>query len=292
MKQKLHFIYIGLFFFVGISATLLLTISGFDYYNLPIEERVFSIKHTSLKPSGSIGHGIGILGSLMMTIGVLSYMARKRFRFLFQFGYLKNWLEFHIFLCTVGPILVLFHTAFKFGGIVAVSFWSMVVVVLSGFVGRFIYIQIPRTIQGHELTAEEYAKMENELNTKMQSELSLSEKINSQLNSIYNPAEYLHLTIRQSLIKLLTNYFSSIKVLSRLKKKLLEYDVLEKEKVKLIMKVAKSKIILSRRIGSLRTMQKLFRYWHIFHLPFALSMFIIMVIHVVITILFGYKWIF
>ena len=48
----------------------------------------------------------------------------------------KHWLEFHIFLCTVGPLLVLYHTAFKFGGIVSVSFWSMVLVVLSGVAGK------------------------------------------------------------------------------------------------------------------------------------------------------------
>lgn len=51
--------------------------------------------------------------------------------------------------------MVLFHTAFKFGGIVAISFWSMVAVVASGVIGRFIYNQIPRSIQGQELTLGE-----------------------------------------------------------------------------------------------------------------------------------------
>jgi hypothetical protein len=39
-------------------------------------------------------------------------------------------------------------------------------------------------------------------------------------------------------------------------------------------------------------MQKMLKYWHVAHLPFAVVMFIIMVIHVAITIAFGYKWIF
>ena len=68
---------------------------------------------------------------------------------------LKYLLEFHIFLCTLGPIMVLFHTTFKFGGIVSVGFWSMVLVVLSGVIGRFIYTQIPRTIEGRELSLSE-----------------------------------------------------------------------------------------------------------------------------------------
>lgn len=148
MNKTLHRLYIGLFFLIGISATVLLAVNGYSYYSTSIEERFFHQSHNTLKPSGSLGHGFGIIGSLMMILGVSIYMIRKRSRRFLNFGYLKYWLELHIFLCTVGPILVLYHTAFKFGGIVSVSFWSMVLVVLSGVVGRFIYIQIPRTIQG------------------------------------------------------------------------------------------------------------------------------------------------
>lgn len=292
MKGKTHLIVIGLLFIVGIGSIILLVINGYEYYTLPIEERFFSIKHNLLKPSGLIGHGIGILGSVMMIIGVLTYMARKRFRFLFQFGYLKHWLEFHIFLCTVGPILVLFHTAFKFGGIVAVSFWSMVVVVLSGFAGRFIYVQIPRTIQGHELTSEELADSENILINKMNEEFNISEKITTQINSFYNHQEYIHLSLWKSIAMLLGSFYYTKSALHNLKTELMKEGISDKHKIKAIMKISKSKIILSRKIGTLRMMQKLFRYWHIFHLPFALSMFIIMVIHVAITIAFGYKWIF
>ena len=124
MKGTIHKLYISLFFLIGILSLTLLTVNGFSYYSLPIEQRVFSAHHLSLKPSGVIGHGLGILGSLMMIVGVSTYMIRKRFRMFFHWGYLKYWLEFHIFLCTVGPLFVLYHTAFKFGGIVAVSFWS------------------------------------------------------------------------------------------------------------------------------------------------------------------------
>jgi len=46
------------------------------------------------------------------------------------------------------------------------------------------------------------------------------------------------------------------------------------------------------RIDRLQTMQMLFKHWHVAHLPFALIMLIIMVIHVAITITFGYRWIF
>ncbi len=142
-----------------VGATLLLGVYGYQYYTTPLEERFFQPHYDLLKPSGILGHGFGIIGSLMMIFGVAIYMIRKKSQAVSSTSdSLKHWLEFHIFLCTVGPILVLYHTAFKFGGIVAVSFWSMVAVVASGVVGRFIYVQIPRTIQGKELSVSELMK--------------------------------------------------------------------------------------------------------------------------------------
>jgi hypothetical protein len=34
------------------------------------------------------------------------------------------------------------------------------------------------------------------------------------------------------------------------------------------------------------------RYWHVAHLPFALIMLVIMLIHVAVALIFGYNWIF
>ena len=59
-----------------------------------------------------------------------------------------------------------------------------------------------------------------------------------------------------------------------------------------ILKLVKHEISLNRRIDRLLTMQKLFRYWHVAHFPFAIVMLLIMAIHVVVTIVFGYRWIF
>jgi hypothetical protein len=56
--------------------------------------------------------------------------------------------------------------------------------------------------------------------------------------------------------------------------------------------MVKKEIVLSNKIGRLQMMQKLFKYWHVAHMPFALIMLIIVVIHVAVTLAFGYKWIF
>ena len=291
MNKTLHRIYVGLFLIVGISVTILLGINGYQYYTTPLEERFFSPDHVMLKPSGAWGHGFGIIGTLMMIVGVGVYMIRKRYRKFFNLGYLKHWLEFHIFLCSVGPVLVLYHTAFKFGGIVSVSFWSMVLVVLSGVVGRFIYLQIPRTIQGQELSINELNSMKDSLALKIRKVLSEDSSTLYQLESIASTDRYKSLRLNSAAGLFIKDYFNT-KNLMRVFKKKMKFLGLSKSEREELISAAKSEIVIARRIAFLRTSQKLFHWWHIFHLPFAISMFVIMIVHVIVTIVFGYKWIF
>lgn len=291
MNKTVHKAYVGLFFIVGISVTILLAVYGYDYYSTPLEERFFNSNHDMLKPSGVWGHGFGIIGTLMMIVGVSTYMIRKRFRKLFSFGYLKHWLEFHIFLCSLGPVLVLYHTAFKFGGIVSVSFWSMVLVVLSGVVGRFIYLQIPRTIQGQELSIAELSSMKENLAKRIRNVLSEDSATLSEFERVSTGDRYKSFNFLTAVGFFIRDYFDIRKVLRLLQKRMVLLGLGKTERIELL-KVAKSEIVVARRIALLRTFQKLFHWWHIFHLPFAIAMFVIMIIHVAVTIVFGYGWIF
>jgi hypothetical protein len=291
MNKNLHKLYVGLFLIIGISVTILLAINGFNYYSTSLEERFFSPDHILLKPSGALGHGLGIIGTLMMILGVSIYMIRKRYRRFFNLGYLKHWLEFHIFLCSVGPVLVLYHTAFKFGGLVSVSFWSMVLVVLSGVVGRFIYLQIPRTIQGRELSEQELVEIKEKLAIRVRSVLSEDASTLIEFERISSADRYKSFKLSTAIGYLNRDFFDTKRVM-RLFKKRIKLLGLDKNQRKELMKAAKSELTMARRIAFLRTSQKLFQLWHIFHLPFAIAMFVIMIIHVIVTIVFGYKWIF
>ena len=291
MNKTLHKIYVGSFFVVGVAVMVLLAINGYDYYSTPLEERFFNSQHTLLKPSGDWGHGFGIIGTLMMILGVSIYMIRKRVKWFFNFGFLKHWLEFHIFLCTVGPMLVLYHTAFKFGGIVSVSFWSMVLVVLSGVIGRFIYVQIPRTIQGQEMGINAMNDMRENLASKVTEAVDFDGKTLDEFKVITSTERYREFSIIKALLFIPNDYFKIRSILRKIKK-YLKFAGLPKIVRKNIIKSAKNEIVLARRIGLLRTFHKLFRYWHIAHLPFAITMFVIMLFHVGVTLAFGYKWIF
>lgn len=259
MKNFLHFSIISVYAAIIVATLAFLSWYGLSFYDLPIEERYYHPLYQILKPSGFIGHGLGIFGTLLILSGIVIYMIRKRFRIFEHWGYLKYWLEFHIFLCTWGTAMIIFHTTFKFGGIVSIGFWSMMVVFLSGIIGRYIYIQIPRSIEGRELSIKE---IEDE-KTFIRKELN--EKAGVSLNTELSNAE----------------------IMKILKEKQVSFVEIQKFK----RKIFKQKI-LARRISRLDQMKRIFRYWHVIHLPFALIMLIIMVIHVGVVLYFGYKWIF
>lgn len=289
MPKTIHRLFLGLMVLVVGFAFIFLLINGMEYYRTGLEERAFSPDHETLKPSGFTGHGLGIFGSLLIVIGVTSYMARKRYRFMSRTGLVKHWLEFHIFLCTLGPILILFHTAFKFGGLVAISFWSMVAVFLSGIAGRFIYLQIPRSIEGRELELNEVRAMQSNLteilrNTSSLDGVSYREIAESVQKKTESPA-------RNLLVSLLRSYKDDRRAVKSVRD-VLKRNNLQGKDYRKIVSLVKSDIRLSRRIERLDRMKNLFKYWHVAHLPFALIMLLIMVIHVGVTILFGYRWIF
>jgi hypothetical protein len=289
MSKTAHYLYIFTMSAIVVTAAVLLIYFGYSYYATELEQRFFDPLHPTLKPSGAISHGLGIAGSLFMMIGVFIYMVRKRLRSLSRLGVLKHWLEFHIFLCTLGPLLVLFHTAFKFGGIVAISFWSMVMVFLSGIIGRFIYIQIPRTIEGRELSLNEVRNMKKDIGE------VITDSIDPESESyriITESVKRKFVADRGNLIALIVKtFFEDRETISRVRKALKQNN-LKHDQYKKILDLVKNEISLNRRIDRLQTMQNLFKYWHVAHLPFAIVMLIIMLIHVGVTITFGYRWIF
>jgi len=289
MNKTVHTVYIGLLLLIGIAATLMLAVNGYNYYSLSVEDRFWSAQHDLLKPSGALGHGLGIIGTVMMIFGVSFYMIRKRVRRFFSYGYLKHWLEMHIFLCTVGPVLVLFHTAFKFGGIVSISFWSMTAVVLSGFAGRFIYTQIPRSIKGNELSLQEIEELSAEISGKLKSIKEIPASVYARINAFSRFQNPSGMNSGGTLRHYIEVSREEKSILSELRKHSGSLTVNERKQLE---GTVRSQLNLTRRIGTLKVMHRLFNYWHIFHLPFAISMFVIMLIHVTVTIIFGYKWIF
>ncbi|MBT4790352.1 MAG: hypothetical protein HON90_02175, partial [Halobacteriovoraceae bacterium] len=95
----------------------------------------------STEPGRPISLFLGYTGFGIMVL-IIPYLFRKRLAFMRSWGSLNGWLNFHIFCGSIGPIFIIYHTNFKVGGLVAISFWSMILSAGSGFVGKFFYTKI------------------------------------------------------------------------------------------------------------------------------------------------------
>ena len=292
MARDVHKVYVFFLIAAGLLSTLVIGLHGSSYYSTPLEDRPFHPEYSSLKPTGSLGHGYGIIGSLMITVGVILYSSRKRWRAMASLGRIKTWLEFHIFLCLLGPVLVLYHTTFKFGGLVAVSFWSMAAVVLSGVIGRYFYVQIPKGIYGNELSSQELVTENERIAEMLRRQFGLDADLLRLIDSAALPAGPvaemgLMDVIRFFIVNDLTRRSRLRALFEKLERRGLHGQVLVR-----IRAMASRRIVLTRRIAFLQQFKRIFHYWHVVHLPFSIVMFVILSIHVGVAIAFGYTWIF
>jgi hypothetical protein len=117
--------------------------------------------------SGFFGHMVGVVGFILMVMTELLYSMRKRSRTA-RWGKMSDWLEFHIFTGLVGPFMVLLHSSWKFHGLAGAVMLMTLVVVVSGFIGRYIYTAVPRTADGVEVQTGELEAAIKEMNGEVQ----------------------------------------------------------------------------------------------------------------------------
>ncbi|HJW21177.1 MAG TPA: hypothetical protein VJ506_01980 [Candidatus Limnocylindrales bacterium] len=108
--------------------------------------------------SGLMGHGLGIAGFALMLLTETAYSFRKR-AMKKPRGSMRAWLRVHIFTGIVGPYLVVLHSAWSFNGLAGAVTAMTILVVASGFIGRYIYTAVPRTADGVIVEARELQAM-------------------------------------------------------------------------------------------------------------------------------------
>lgn len=274
---------VGIMLLVATVALLLL--HGWSYYELPLQERFRSELHPELKPGGRLGMRLGVVGGLLL-LGLLPYSLRKRAPFMSDWGKLSSWLRVHIFCGIAGPILITFHTSFKVHGLVAIAYWCMILVALSGLVGRYLYAQIPRAIGGREFR---YKTLVNE-------QVAVHERLAAlldpfSLRHVLNVMDFKSPPPRWSLMAFLLmlrddvgSYFRR----RRLRRILSRVPGLGLREREAIVDVARERELLQRRIVLLRASRDLFKYWHIIHVPLAQTMYITVFLHIGVAIMTGY----
>jgi hypothetical protein len=290
MRFTAHVVYVALLSLAFFIATAAIGMRGCNYYATPLEQRPFHPQYDTLKPSGIEGHAYGVLGSFFLVVGVGVYSARKRIRQFSQWGKLSHYLGFHIFLCLAGPMLIVYHSTFKLGGLVAVSFWSMMAVVASGAVGRYLYVQIPKGIQGNELSVAELEEENKRIVEILQTQYGLNPIYLRTIDAMALPSGP---ASSMSLSEVLSFFF--VQSFRRRRKLRRAYRELERSVdshlVRAVHRLVHRRTTLLGRIAFLGQFRQMFYYWHVIHLPFAIVMFVIMFVHIGVAVAFGYTWI-
>lgn len=284
-------IFMRLLYAVSLAVYVYFLVDGVQFYEVPLQERPYHESYRELRPAGFRGQGFGILGSAMMLF-MLLYSVRKRTRWLGNWGSLSRWLDVHIYFGIMGPLFVILHTSFKVSGLIAVSFWSMIAVATSGVLGRYLYLQIPRNQRGGELSLQEISEIDTHFNEELRDTLNLSSDQLKRLDELIRERVQQHKGfIRTSLSMILDDLFHFFRIRS-LKKQFARELSLTEPYLYRAVQLAWRKIKLQRRMLLLNKIQQLFHYWHVFHKPFAIIMYLIMFVHVGIAVWLGYTWIF
>jgi Fe-S-cluster-containing hydrogenase component 2 len=118
-----------------------------DYADLPTDA---VIARVSYRAGDQLAVWAGAVGTALMMVAAV-YPMFRRVRFFRWLASNTMWFDFHMMAGWVGPMFVGLHSALKLDTWVAAAFWSMIIVVVSGAIGRYLYTVIPSVSSGNEL---------------------------------------------------------------------------------------------------------------------------------------------
>jgi len=270
---------------------------GFDYYTLGSGERPFSPKHALLRPSGAIGVNLGVFGVLLFFL-IYLYPLRKKWGWLGRQGNSRHWLDFHVILGSAAPVVIALHSSFKFGGIAGMAFWVMAMVTLSGFIGRYLYSQIPRSLNAAELSIQEIQDMEGRLRWDAEEK---NEKIGAELLDLLALPSRDRVAHTSLVVALCWMIWLDLKRPFQVSWLRLRAGGFGPWLVSLFgslptrsahleraIHMARRQASLSKRVLFLSRTKQVFSLWHVVHRPFSYSFAILAIVHIVVLMGMGY----
>ena len=286
---------------LAISAAILLVaaivIYGFDYYWLSLAERPFSPKHAALKPSGWIGISLGLLGVGLFLL-IFLYPLRKKIKWMSRIGSASHWLDFHVVMGCLGPVVIAFHASFKFQGFAGWAFWLMVIVAISGFIGRYVYAQIPRSLHNAELSLKHLEYSEASLSDDITANGLLSPEDLRPLLRLPSALEIRKMSAIGAVIRMIALDIARPFQVARLRshalhkrsKTVLFAGLVPSGNHDLEMAITsvRQRSALAKRVAFLAKTQQVFHLWHVIHRPFSYSFAVFAIIHIGVVVSLGY----
>lgn len=229
-------------------------------------------------PGRTLSLWLGWIGFSLMVFMNL-YSMRKRFDFMKNWGRLTPWLNFHIFCGILGPTLIFFHCGLKVRGLVGISFWSMVISFTSGIIGRYFFVQLSSQRQDFETLAQAALNKLNRIFEKKQIQVDPEKKNKVLKLSLLHAGAH----ISNSPQGLISTFLSSLEGDLRL---LFSDLAIPRNWPIQTRKIVTLYALNTRRAQTLASFEKLMGYWHAFHFPFAIFMYIAAVIHIISSLIF------
>jgi hypothetical protein len=296
--EKGHRLRVFLAWMLALAVVLVIAGYGWNYYTLSAAQRPFSPKHQLLRPSGTIGVKLGMVGVSMFFL-IYLYPLRKKWGWLGRMGNSRHWLDFHVVLGTAAPVIIAFHSTFKFGNIAGMAFYSMLMVTLSGFVGRYLYAHIPRGLSAAELSMKEIQEKEEALRKELAEQKATFGFSVDALYELPSPAEVAKTPLIASLLSMfLIDIKRPFKAsLLRLREAGFGPWVFScfglfstrDQKLERAIRLAQKQASLSQSIAFLSRTQRIFQLWHVIHRPFSYAFAILAILHIGIALFMGYR---
>jgi hypothetical protein len=274
-----------------------LALHGWSYYRLSLEERPLNPLHAQLRSSGTIGVKLGMLGVGMFGVLFL-YPLRKRWPWLSRIGSTRRWLDFHVVMGIAAPIVISFHASFKFQGLAGLAYWIMIAVALSGFVGRYVYAQIPRNIHSSKLTAGELEKQTAMLAEDLAAQHTFDPAEIAPLLQVPSAAEVRKLGLLHMFWMMGMKDLARPFRIARLRRRFLHGPetvatlggifASRNREVELIVANLRRQSWLLTKTAFLDRTERVFHLWHVVHRPFSLSFIALVIIHISVILFLGY----
>lgn len=277
---------------VPFAVLLGLTAWGASYYFAPVDIRVRHELHSLLRPSGAVGQITGIL-TFLGFVFLWLYPLRKKLGARRGLGGIPRWLEVHIVVGLSISLLGAVHAGWRFDGLIGLGWWAMFVVALSGVVGRYVYVRIPRQRNGMEMGVESMAEKRRELLVELAGITGLApELVESELSA--DPLKGRSLSIVGGLFQMVRDDLVRRRAVRRLRTRCAALSAegaeIDESALDRVAELARRQMALSQQARLLGRTQTIFRYWHIFHRPVAMTAFLAVTVHVVVVVLVGATW--
>jgi len=226
--------------------------------------------------SDFFGHSIGILGFILMLMTETLYSIRKRSRRAL-WGRMADWLDFHIFTGIVGPYMVLLHSSWKFNGLAGIVTLLMIIVVASGFIGRYIYTAVPRTIDGSEVETfqleQQIAQNEDAIRTWLATQPESMRVLRQRfIQQSQIPSSGLMLMVARPMLDLedrLRWWLVKRRAKPAIRAQFQQLEDLMRQQAR-----------LRRQMASLAIARRMLALWHTVHVPIGMALFTSAFVHV------------